>query len=47
MRQQNALFDHEIAHVINPDRHAVFEPEFAQIFGAVQIELAAGALFRA
>ena len=47
MRQQDALLDHQIAHVINPDRQSVFESKFPQVIGAVQIELAAGAFFRA
>ena len=47
MRQEHALLDDQIAHVITPDRQPIFEPEFAQVFRAMQIELAARALFRA
>ena len=43
MRQEHALLDDQIAHVITPDRQPIFEPEFAQVFRAMQIELAARA----
>ena len=35
MRHRDPLLDLKIADVINPDRHPVFEPEFAQTFGAL------------
>ena len=47
MRKQDALLQDEIAHVISPDWQTVFEPEFPQIIGALQIELTAGAFFAA
>ena len=47
MRQEHPLLDDQIAHVITPDRQPIFEPELAQVFGAVQIELPARAFFRA
>ena len=47
MRQEHPLLDDQIAHVITPDRQPIFEPEFAQVFRAMQIELAARAFLRA
>ena len=47
MRHRDALLDDKIADVVNPDRHPVFEAKFAQILGALQIELPARAFLRA
>ena len=47
VRHRDPFLDHEIADTINPDRHPVLEPEFAQILGAFQIQLPASALLRA
>ena len=47
VRHQDAFLDHQIAHLINPDGQPVLEPEFLEVIRAFQIELAAGALFRA
>ena len=47
MRQENALLDHQIAHLVDPNRQAVFETKLAQVIGALQVKLAASALFRA
>ena len=47
VRQQNPFFDDSPANVIDPDGQTIFETKFAQIISAFQIELAAGAFFRA
>ena len=46
MRKNDTLFEHEIAHVVGPNGQTIFQPKLAQIIGAMQIELAAGALLR-
>src|SRR5256885_12552103 len=47
MRQQHAFLDHDVADMISPNWEPVFEAELSQEIGTFQIELSAGAFFRA
>ena len=47
MGHRNAFLDDEVANVVNPNRHPVFEPEFAQVLRAFKIELATRSFFGA
>src|SRR5947208_13267030 len=47
MRQQHALFHDKIADLINPDGETIFEPKFAKIIRAMEVELATGTFFTA
>ena len=47
MRKQDALLDHNVANAISPYWKTILESKFGQVVGALQIQLAAGAFFRA